>query len=320
MARSYLDKIGLGHLWDLIKSYFVKGNARVFTGTCFSDASTAEKAVTCSEFASTDLVVGAIISVKFTNTNSAGVSTLALNVNNTGSKNIKYIYNGSLNNIPAAGYLKANQLYQFTYDGTYWVVQLVYDTNTISALRDDYGRYTAGSVGLFPYTLIMQLPDGRWESIVTSSSSGTSKTKNSHGFLINTILYKASNSTITENNKDSTWQIYEHPSVCDYRYSFNISNTTELALVAGKPIYLVGTIKADGLFYLADTWWTQTLPSTDDGKVYIYLGQTYEWYRGSLFANNSVYWYKNGTIKPYNNSSYWQYNSSTNSIDLIFPD
>ena len=320
MARSYLDKIGLGHLWELIKSYFVKGNAKVFTGTCFSDASATDKVVTCSEFASTDLVVGAIISVKFTNTNSATASTITLNVNNTGSKGIRYIYNGSLNTIPNSNYLKANQLYQFTYDGTYWVVQLVYDTNTTSALRDDYGRYTAGSVGLFPYTLIMQLPDGRWESIVTSSSNGTSKIKNSHGFLLDSILYKASNSTITENNKDSTWQIYEHPSVCDYRYSFNISNTTGLALVAGNPIYLVGTIKADGLFYLADTWWTQTLPSTDDGKVYIYLGQTYEWYRGSLFANNPIYWYKDGTIKPYNNSSYWQYNSSTNSIDLIFPD
>ena len=320
MARSYLDKIGLGHLWDLIKSYFVKGNAKVFTGTCFSDASATDKVVTCSEFASTDLVVGAIISVKFTNTNSATASTITLNVNNTGSKGIRYIYNGSLNTIPNGNYLKANQLYQFTYDGTYWVVQLVYDTNTTSVLRDDYGRYTAGSVGLFPLTLIMQLPDGRWESVVTSSSNGTSKAKNSHGFLLDSILYKASNSTITENNKDATWQIQEHPSVCDYRYSFNIENTTALVLVAGKPIYLVGIIKADGLFYLADTWWTQTLPSTDDGKVYIYLGQVYDWYRGSLLVNNPIYWYKNGTIKPYNNSSYWQYNSSTNSIDLIFPD
>lgn len=320
MARSYLDKIGLGHLWDLIKSYFVKGNAKVFTGTCFSDASATDKVVTCSEFASTDLVVGAIISVKFINTNSAAASNITLNVNNTGSKGIRYIYNGLLNTIPNGNYLKANQLYQFTYDGTYWVVQLVYDTNTTSLLRDDYGRYEAGSVGLFPYTLIMQLPDGRWESIVTSSSGGTSKIKNSHGFLLDSILYKASSYTITENNKDATWQIQEHPSVCDYRYSFNIENTTALALVAGKPIYLVGTIKADGLFYLADTWWTQTLPSTDDGKVYIYLGQVYDWYRGSLLTNHPIYLYKNGTIKPYNNSSYWQYNSSTNSIDLIFPD
>ena len=48
-------------------------------------------------------------------------SSLQLNVNGTGAKYIKYIYNGAYTNI-VAGYLKASQMYQFRYDGTYWVV------------------------------------------------------------------------------------------------------------------------------------------------------------------------------------------------------
>jgi hypothetical protein len=29
----------------------------------------------------------------------------------------------------------------------------------------------------------------------------------------------------------------------------------------------------DGYFYLDDTWYSQELPTTADGKVYIYLGE-----------------------------------------------
>ena len=55
----------------------------------------------------------------FSDTNSATPADLTLNVNSKGAKNIKYIYNGGYSNIPAANYLKANQIYTFTYDGTY---------------------------------------------------------------------------------------------------------------------------------------------------------------------------------------------------------
>lgn len=113
----------------------VIGNGRVFYGTCNSTASTAEKAVTCSSFVSDDLVAGTMIMVKFSITNTASVSSLTLNVNSTTAKSIRYIYNGSYSTIPGAGYLKENQIYKFIYDGTYWIVEMSYNTNTNTLLR-----------------------------------------------------------------------------------------------------------------------------------------------------------------------------------------
>ncbi len=113
----------------------VIGNGRVFYGTCNSTASTAEKAVTCSSFVSDDLVAGTMIIVKFSITNTASISSLTLNVNSTTAKSIRYIYNGSYSTIPGAGYLKENQIYKFIYDGTYWIVEMSYDTNTNTLLR-----------------------------------------------------------------------------------------------------------------------------------------------------------------------------------------
>lgn len=103
-------------------------------GTSSVAAATAEKAVTCASFTSNYLTEGSIVAVKFSNTNSAAVGDLKLNVNSTGAKPIKYIYNGTLSNLPNANYLKANQIYMFYYDGTNWVVLLSYNTNDVSAL------------------------------------------------------------------------------------------------------------------------------------------------------------------------------------------
>lgn len=108
-----------------------RGNGRVFTGTSSTAAGTGEKAVTCTAFLSTDLVAGTTIFVKFSNTNSAGASGLKLNVNSTGAKNIKYINSdGSLADLTSAGKIKSGQMYQFYYDGTYWVMHATYNSDS----------------------------------------------------------------------------------------------------------------------------------------------------------------------------------------------
>lgn len=107
------------------------GNAPVYYGTCDTAAGTAQKDVVCSNYPSTGgPTVGDIILVKFANTNSAAVANLKLKVGAGIAANIKYIYNGSLSNIPGTNYLKTNQTYMFYYDGTYWVCLLIYNTNS----------------------------------------------------------------------------------------------------------------------------------------------------------------------------------------------
>lgn len=112
-----------------IPDYGIRASA-VQYGTSASAANTAEKAVSCATFLSTYLTQGAIVAVKFDNTNSAAVGNLKLNVNNTGAKPIKFINNGTLSDLPNADYLKKDQIYLFYYDNNNWVTLLNYDTNS----------------------------------------------------------------------------------------------------------------------------------------------------------------------------------------------
>ena len=89
-------------------------------GTCSTAAATAAKTVALTGFA---LVTGARIVVKFTATNTAANPTL--NVNGTGAKAI--FYRGAA---ISAGYLAANRVYEFVYDGTNYVLIGDLDTNT----------------------------------------------------------------------------------------------------------------------------------------------------------------------------------------------
>lgn len=77
-------------------------------GTCSTAAATQLKDVSVQGF---NLVTGARVTVKFTVTNTATNPTL--NVNGTGAKSIKY-----RGTAIAAGYLAANRVYEFIYDGT----------------------------------------------------------------------------------------------------------------------------------------------------------------------------------------------------------
>lgn len=109
------------------------GNARIFYGTCSTAAGTAEKDVTCTAYDA--LTVGDIIFVTFANTNSGAVGSLKLDVNGKGAKPIKYLGNATKSNLPSAGYIIKDTPYRFVYDGTNWVMDLYYNTNTNTLLR-----------------------------------------------------------------------------------------------------------------------------------------------------------------------------------------
>ena len=273
------------------------GNNKVFYGTSASTAATAIKAVSCTDFTSTNLTPGVIIMVMFDETNSAAVADLKLNVNDTGAYSIKYIYNGSYSNIPAVGYLKADQIYHFTYDGTYWVVELNYNTNTDTVYNLYYTNPKAGENGIKRYSLFMRVGTDTWESFTTGTGgTGTSKTKNTHGFYPGKIFYVNKSSDIASGSALGNGAVYESKQIVDTRYSHNLGS----GLTAKKPVYLVGTINStDGLFYLDNNWITQTPPSTEDGKIYFYLGMAYNTYQMDLDAFNPAYEYKNGAIRPY---------------------
>lgn len=118
-----------------IRNNLAIGNAKMFYGECATATATTAKVVTCADFAAADLVAGAIVLVKFTYTNSGAVGSLTLQVGSSTAKAIKCLRNGSIENIPGAGYIVGNQTYLFWYDGTRWVTIMDYNTNTNTLLR-----------------------------------------------------------------------------------------------------------------------------------------------------------------------------------------
>lgn len=184
-----------------------------------------------------------------------------------------------------------------------WIANANYaDGNSVAyVVTNYYNRFKAGANKVFPYTIIMQCSDGRWESIVTSSSTGTSKARNTHGFRLGQIALMYANATYAENATIGDNTVYEEKSdLIDHRYSFNTANDSTSGTTSLKPVYLVGALNtSDGLFYLDATWWTQTLPTTADGKLYIYLGDAYDYYRMTFRIHHPVYCYKNGMIREF---------------------
>lgn len=275
--------------------------AKIFYGTCSTAAGTTAKVVTCPEFLASDLVTGAIIFVTFTVANTGATGSITMDVNGTGAKNIKEWRNGSVSNIPGTGYIGANQTYLFWYNGTYWCTVMDYDSNDVNRSTNSYPRLITGAVGIGRYSLFMEASDGTYQSITsTFNSTGTTHVKNTTKFKLGRVYYSNRGSDIAANNSTDTtnsWQD-QQTSLVDLRYSTNCGQT----LVAREPVYLVGTVGTDGYFTLADTWWTQTEPTSEDGKVYIYLGQVYNDtnpYRVAFEIENPVYWYKNGGFRLY---------------------
>lgn len=109
-------------------------------GYCQTAAGTAGKAVQVVGFDSTNIPTGSRIAVKFQYTNTAAVGSLTLAINNGSvASTAKYIkYRGA--NLPSTDSLKANGVYEFVYDGTYW--QLVGDLDSESNVVTTWERAT----------------------------------------------------------------------------------------------------------------------------------------------------------------------------------
>ena len=100
-----------------IKDAVARG-VKMYYGTCTTAAATAAKVVSVSADQDFKLTVGALVMVKFSETNTA--SNVTLNVNSTGAKSIYYanvVYTSTSST--ACGYANTHNVYM--YNGSYWV-------------------------------------------------------------------------------------------------------------------------------------------------------------------------------------------------------
>lgn len=299
-----------GTTWSSWKP--IQGGSGLFYGSSATAAGTGTKDVVCPEFTAVDLVPGTTISVKFDNTNSAAVGNLALNVNGTGAHNVKYVYNGSYSNIPGANYIKAGQLYLFTYDGTYWVVQMMYNTNTIPyyLFLTDAKRKTY--TNLYRYQVCFTKDE---EYILPANAvdnnTGTAKQLTTEAFdPFGPIFYYNTTTTVAANGLTAANTLYFATSAVDLRYAFN----TGTSLVANRHVYLKCQPQGDGKVKMASDPIVQALPTTEDGFVYILLGVAYDTYRICFFATKPIYHCVNGEIREWTNAPYIPAGGSANQV------
>lgn len=190
------------------------------------------------------------------------------------------------------------------YKATGWWVDAQYNSDTVDN-RIVYFTGKTGDVGIWGGSLFMRDSAGTYQNIctasdgtVTTASSGngarttaTTKKANPNGFEVGSPIWYSSTSYNKNTNITGSNQIYASMgNVFDSRYAINstLSNGTA-PLTAYKNVYLVGTVGADGLFYLDATWWTQTPNNTN--KVYVLVGGVYDcntsYVRMTLYEDNT---------------------------------
>jgi hypothetical protein len=271
----------------------IKGT--IITGTSATAIATAEKEVTIPDYT---LEAGDILAITLTNGNSA--SAMKLNINSGGAIDI---YLGATALTTTTGTISAGGVIQVYYDGTYFRTFGSYrttDSDTTYMLRI-YSSLIAGEE-ITRYKTVMEGANGRFYPLTIGDVTTGSKTINQQPFKLNGIIATIVKSTTTSSGS----AIGTALAYTDYAlsttyvgYSFNGINH----LTAYVPAYLVGTINTDGLFVLDnstdDSYITTTIPTTEDGKVYLFIGFRYGTETFDLRSNHQAYEYKNGAFREY---------------------
>ncbi len=258
--------------------------------TCTTPGSTTAKEVVDASRAP---VAGDIVIVTFTNGNS--VSNPTLNINYSGPKNIRL---GTTNASTTTMTVGAGGVVSLYFDGTYYNMFGSYRTSDSNSYDRMY-HGVAKQMGetLYRYKLILEGIDGKFYPIVTTNQTSTTlvqKTPTNATLKIGgSILYYNTTTTVAVN--EVVTNTYSELSTTRMVYSFNQNGGYQLQ----RPIYLVGIPQASGGYKLDSNYYTQDLPTTEDGKIYIQLGIVYEQNGLRLQIEHPIYEFKDGKVRPY---------------------
>lgn len=193
----------------------------------------------------------------------------------------------------------------FVYDeervsGGCWVCYRGYDANTNTIgyqLRTNSTTLTASDKG-YRYRLWFTSADGTKRvpaNISTATDSTTARTLNTRPINpFGSIIYYSTNGTTNAGAKLSATTQWE-------QYTLTIGYTYVITLADNKPVYVQCTPQSDGSAVMNTI--TQTLPSTEDGKIYIFLGFAYTTTSIELRPNHPIYYYKDGAIRLWTNTA-----------------
>ena len=229
-----------------------------------------------------------------------------LNVNGLGAKPV---YSNMADATRETTTFNINYTILFIYDenrvdGGCWIYYRGYysDANSVGyQLRTNSSKFKALDKG-YRYRIWLEVSDGEFmpvnNSTSTNATANRSNYMNNREFMIyGRILYNGYNGTVDANAFLSTgtmWQQYTFA----LGYSFNNTNSA-LNLTVDAPLYMVAEPTSNGKARLHTPYYTQSLPSSEDNLIYIYLGHMYSATNIELSYEHRAYEYKNNSIREY---------------------
>lgn len=177
---------------------------------------------------------------------------------------------------------------------------------------------------VYRYRLLFTSPDGKKfvpANASTSTDATTSKTPITRPIdPFGRIVYYGTTTAVSAGSRPGATYIWDQYEVV-LGYSFNNTGAA-LTLTSWNPVYLKCAPQADGSAIIdATTPYVQSLPSTADGKIYIFLGIAYDATHIELFVNHPVYYYDGG-IRLWTNPKtppVTSVNGQTGAVSLSIP-
>lgn len=228
-------------------------------------------------------------------------SGCTLNVNNTGAKPI-YSSMAASTRVTTAWNSAYTMIFVYDEDrvaGGAWIMYYGIDNNTNTIgyqLRTNSYSMPMTSV-VYRYRLLFTSKDGS-HFVPANNSTSTNATSSRtvcqdpidpHG----SIVYYGTTASVNQGSRPAAanlWQQY----LVTLGYSFNRTGAA-LTLTAWDPVYVKAAPQSDGSAIIDSTTpYTQALPTTNDGYIYIFLGVAISATQIELTLNHPVY-YHDGT-------------------------
>lgn len=195
----------------------------------------------------------------------------------------------------------------FVYDSTRvsggcWICYRGYDSNTNSVgyqLRTNSTVMNVSDTARY-YKLYFTSADGNlWVPASVNSTNDTTTARAVNQRQINPfgrIVYTSASTNYATGANLAATTIWDQYNLA-LGYSFNVNGGT-LALTAEKPVYVKCAPQTDGSAIIdATNPVVQDLPTSNDGKIYIFLGTATSATAVELFQNHPVYYHDGNGIK-----------------------
>lgn len=188
-----------------------------------------------------------------------------------------------------------------------WEIYYGYDSNTntiaYQVRTNSMSLPVNGSTGM--YRILFTSADGEHytpPTTSTSTSSTASKTVNQTPIdPFGDIVYYGYTTVLSSGDRVGTSYLWRQYTL-SLGYSFNVTNAA-LTLTSWKPVYVKCAPQSDGSAIIDSTTpYVQDLPTTEDNKIYIFLGVAYSATNIELLLHHPIYYYKGGAIRLWTNA------------------